>query len=72
MIKLLKHSLVSQRSSEVLLDVRVHHRPEVVIFTVPEKVYNKHLRHREESSQVKCIYTAHLKQQEFTKVLYRT
>ena len=38
-----KHSLVGQSASEVLLDVGVHHRPEVVIFTVPEQVYDEHL-----------------------------
>lgn len=30
----------------MFLDVRVHHRPEVVVFTVPEQIYDEHLWER--------------------------
>lgn len=36
-------SLVSQRSSKMLLDVGVHHRPEVIKLTVPEQIDDEHL-----------------------------
>ena len=39
-----KHSLVGQSASKVFLDVCVHHWPEMVVFTVPEQVYDEHLR----------------------------
>lgn len=34
----------------MLLDVGVHHRSEVVIFTVPEQVDDEHLRERKKSN----------------------
>lgn len=39
----LMSSLVSQCSSKMLLDVGVHHRPEVIKLTVPEQIDDKHL-----------------------------
>lgn len=39
----LMSSLVSQCSSKVLLDVGVHHRPEMIKLTVPEQIYDEHL-----------------------------
>lgn len=50
-----KHSLVGQCSSKVLLDVCVHHWAEVVVFTVPEQVYNENLEEEETEGDVKII-----------------
>ena len=41
--------LVCQGSSKVLLDVRVHHRPEVEIFDVSEQVDDEYLGQMEDS-----------------------
>jgi len=35
--------LISQCSSKMLLDVRVHHRTEVIKLTVPEQIDDEHL-----------------------------
>lgn len=49
------HSLVGQGASKVLLDVGVHHRPEVEVLTVPEQVDDEDLETGSDSSDQQPI-----------------
>lgn len=49
------HSLVSQRTSKVLLDVGVHYRPEVEVLIVPEQVDDEDLKTGSDSNKRKRL-----------------